>query len=50
MYWDSRINCLVMYWELCIKRKDCHYVASPIRYWGKGSTLGWYKVLKFFYL
>ena len=33
-----------------LKRRDCHYKTSPIRYWGKGSTLGWYKVLGFLYL
>ena len=33
-------NWLVMYWEPCIKRRDCHYRASPIVYWGKGSTVG----------
>ena len=43
-------NWLVTYWELCIKRRDCHYRISPIRYWGKGSTVGWYKVLGFLYL
>ena len=41
---------LVMYWEQCIKRGDCHYRTSPIGYWGKGSTAGWYKVLGFLYL
>ena len=48
-YWDPR-NWLVMYWELCIKRRDCHYRTSPIGYWGKDSTVGWYKVLGFLYL
>ena len=48
-YWDQR-NWLVTYWELCIKRRDCHYRTSPIRYWGKDSTVGWYKVLEFLYL
>ena len=33
-----------MYWESCIKRRDCYYRTSPIGYWGKGSTVGWYKV------
>ena len=48
-YWDLR-NWLVMYRELCIKRRDCHYRTSPIGYWGKGSTVSWYKVLEFLYL
>ena len=30
--------------------RDCHYRTSPIRYWSKGSTVGWYKVLRFLYL
>ena len=30
--------------------RDCHYRASPIGYSGKGSTVGWYKVLGFLYL
>ena len=25
-------------------------LTSPIGYWGKGSTIGWYKVLRFLYL
>ena len=29
-------NWLVTYWELCIKKRDCHYKISPIVYWGKG--------------
>ena len=33
-----------------LKRKDCHYKTSPIEYWGKGLTVGWYKVLGFLYL
>ena len=45
-YWDLR-NWLVMYRELCIKRRDCHYRTSPIGYWGKGLTISWYKVLEF---
>ena len=49
MYWDP-CNWLVMDWEPCIKRRDCHYRTSPIGYWGKGSTVGWYKVLGFLYL
>ena len=28
-----------------LKMRDCHYRTSPIVYWGKGSTVGWYKVL-----
>ena len=43
-------NWLVTYWELCIKMRDCHYRTSPIGYWDKGSTVGWYKVLGFLYL
>ena len=49
VYWDPH-NWLVTYWELCIKRRNCHYRTSPIGYWGKGSTVGWYKVLRFLYL
>ena len=30
-----------------LKKRDCHYRISPIGYWGKGSTIGWYKVLRF---
>ena len=48
-YWDSR-NWLVTYWEPCIERRDYHYRTSPIGYWGKGSIVGWYKVLRFLYL
>ena len=48
-YKDPR-NQLVPYWELCIEMRDCHYKTSPIGYSGKGSTVGWYKVLWFFYL
>ena len=29
--------------------RDCHYRTSSIGYWGKGLTIGWYKVLGFFY-
>ena len=43
-------NWLVTYWEPCIKGKHCHYRTIPIGYWGKGSTVGWYKVLGFLYL
>ena len=28
-----------------LKMRDFHYRTSPIGYWGKGSTVGWYKVL-----
>ena len=31
-----------------LKRRDCHYRTSPIGYWGKGSTVAWYKVLDSF--
>ena len=43
-------NWLVTYWEPCIKRRNCNYRTSPIGYWGKNSTVGWYKVLWFLYL
>ena len=43
-------NWLVTYWELCIEMRDYHYRTSLIGYWGKGSTVGWYKVLRFLYL
>ena len=43
-------NWLVMYWEPCIERRDCHYITSPIGYWVKGSIVNWYKVLGFLYL
>ena len=33
---------LVMYWDSCIERRDCHYNTSLIRYWDKGSIVGWY--------
>ena len=33
---------LVTYWDSCIEWRDCHYNTSPIRYWGKGSIVGWY--------
>ena len=33
---------LVTYWNLCIEWRDCRYNTSPIEYWGKGSTVGWY--------
>ena len=26
--------------------RDYHYRTSSIKYWGKGSTVGWYKVLR----
>ena len=41
---------LVTYWEPCIKIRDCHYKTSLIGYWGKGSIVSWYKVLRFLYL
>ena len=44
------LNWLVIYWEPCIEIRGCHYRISPIGYWGKGSTIGWYKVLRFLYL
>ena len=50
MYWDPCIDWLVTYLEPCIKRRDCHYIASPIVYWGKDSTVGWYWVLEFLVL
>ena len=43
-------NWLVTYWEPCIERRDCHYRTSTIGYWGKGSTVGCFKVLGFLYL
>ena len=43
-------NWLVTYWKSCIERRNCHYKTSPIGYWGKGSIVGWYKVLEFLYL
>ena len=49
-YWDPYIDWLVTYLEPCIERRDCHYITSPIVYWGKGSTVGWYKVLGFLLL
>ena len=30
--------------------RDYHYITSPIGYWGKGSTVGWYQVLGFLLL
>ena len=49
-YLDQCIDWLVTYWEPCIERRDCHYIASPIVCWGKGLTVGWYYVLRFFLL
>ena len=49
-YWDSCIDWLVTYLEPCIEKRDCHYITNLIVYWGKGSTVGWYKVLGFIYL
>ena len=40
-------NWLVTYWEPCIEMRNCHYRTSPIEYWDKGSTVCWYKVLRF---
>ena len=37
-----QVGVLVMYWDLCIERRDYRYNTSPIKYWGKGSTVGWY--------
>ena len=50
MYKNPCIDWLVTYLESCIERRDCNYITSPIVYWGKGSTVGWYKVLGFLYL
>ena len=50
MYLDPCIDWLVTYWKLCIEMRDFHYITSPIVYWAKGSTIGWYKVLGFLYL
>ena len=33
---------LVTDWDLCIKRKKGITRSSPIGYWSKGSTIGWY--------
>ena len=30
--------------------RDCHYIISPIGYWGKSSTVCWYQVLRFLLL
>ena len=38
----SVYNWLVTYWDVCIELEDYHYNTSPIGYWGKGSTVGWY--------
>ena len=37
-----QVGVLVMYWDLCIERRDYRYNTSPIKYWYKGSTVGWY--------
>ena len=42
-------NWLVTYGKPCIEMRNSHYKTSPIGYWGKGSTIGWYKVLRFLY-
>ena len=39
---ESVHHWLVMYWDSCIEQKDCCYKTSPIGYWSKGSTVGWY--------
>ena len=41
-YLDPCIDWLVTYWKPCIEMRDCHYIKSPIVYWDKGSTVGWY--------
>ena len=45
-YWDLH-NWLVTYLGAMHQKGNCHYKISPIGYWGKGSTVGWYKVLGF---
>ena len=50
MYWDPCINWLVTYWEPCIEKRDCYYITSPIGYWDKDLTGGWYLVLGFLLL
>ena len=48
---ESVHHWLVTYWDLCIERRDCYYnTRSPIGYWGKGSIVGWYQVLRFLLL
>ena len=37
-----QVGVLVTYWDSCIERRDCRYNISPIGYWGKGATVGWY--------
>ena len=32
MYLDLYIDWLITYWKSCIKRRDCHYITSPIGY------------------
>ena len=49
-YLDPCIDWLVTYWEPCIEMRDYHNITSPIGYWGKVSTVGWYQVLGFFLL
>ena len=39
-----------MYWDSCIEWRDRRYNTSPIGYWDKGSTVGWYWVLGFLLL
>ena len=33
---------LATYWDLCIERRDCRYITSPIGYWDKSLTVSWY--------
>ena len=39
-YWDPH-NWLVTSLGAVHQKGNCHYTTSPIRYWGKGSTVGW---------
>ena len=41
---------LVTYWELCIENERLSLQNKSNGYWGKGSTIGWYKVLGLLYL
>ena len=41
---------LATYWDLCIERRDCLYITSPIGYWDKVLTVGWYQILRFLLL
>ena len=49
-YLDPCIDWLVTYQEPCIEMRDYHYITSPIGYWGKVLTVGWYQVLRFLLL